>query len=83
MNIFCYKFKKVFIHKIILYIIRPLKNTPINPIKNKNTIKKSINEIKTMSKSGFEPLTDGFSIQYSTPELLRQNTILLIIVKPL
>ena len=24
-----------------------------------------------MSKSGFEPLTDGFSIQYSTPELLR------------
>jgi hypothetical protein len=31
-----------------------------------------------MSKSGFEPLTDGFSIQYSTPELLRQNLNVII-----
>ncbi len=27
-----------------------------------------------MSESGFEPLTDGFSIQYSTTELLRLKT---------
>lgn len=26
-----------------------------------------------MSNSGFEPLTDGFSIQYSTAELIRQK----------
>lgn len=26
-----------------------------------------------MPKSGFEPLTDGFSIQYSTTELLKQK----------
>ena len=31
-----------------------------------------------MSESGFEPLTDGFSIQYSTTELLRQNKNLFI-----
>jgi hypothetical protein len=36
-----------------------------------------------VSESGFEPLTDGFSIQYSTPELLRQkyNIITLYAVK--
>lgn len=31
----------------------------------------SAKEIR-LSESGFEPLTNGFSIQYSTAELLRQ-----------
>ena len=36
-------------------------------------LKQRIFRIHGVSNSGFEPLTDGFSIQYSTAELIRQK----------
>ena len=51
-------------------LMKKLKKKRLIKLKKKKPFKKN-----GVSKSGFEPLTDGFSIQYSTPELLRHKNL--------